>query len=294
MLSWTSPFWCGFARAHSRPRFSTSSPPMDFATSSTPLELLPYRFSSDEPWSVSVREVGWPYARRITEPRTSVQLCRTGASKRSSPPSGPRWGCRSGPRGATGGGSTRRWRTTTSFCWTACPSSTTRRRSGPEQIEVLWLKGRAIQRAFEVEHTTSIYSGILRMADLLTWRSNPTWTSGCTSWPRSPGGRRCSPRSVARVLAPGPGPIQPWTLGVTGSQLLGQDARNPGAVRPLPGSLPRSRVAPEGSRNRGLPEELHQNASRSMASGQPLSLASLSGACRQVGAARRGMPPGCG
>jgi hypothetical protein len=36
-----------------------------------------------------------------------------------------------------------------------------------EQIDVLWLKGRAIQRAFEVEHTTSIYSGILRMADLL-------------------------------------------------------------------------------------------------------------------------------
>ena len=36
-----------------------------------------------------------------------------------------------------------------------------------EQIDVLWLKGRAIKRAFEVEHTTSIYSGILRMADLL-------------------------------------------------------------------------------------------------------------------------------
>ncbi len=36
-----------------------------------------------------------------------------------------------------------------------------------EQIDVLWLKGRAIIRAFEVEHTTSIYSGILRMADLL-------------------------------------------------------------------------------------------------------------------------------
>lgn len=36
-----------------------------------------------------------------------------------------------------------------------------------EQIEVLWLKGRAIVRAFEVEHTTAVYSGILRMADLL-------------------------------------------------------------------------------------------------------------------------------
>ncbi len=36
-----------------------------------------------------------------------------------------------------------------------------------EQIDVIWLRGRSIVRAFEVEHTTSIYSGILRMADLL-------------------------------------------------------------------------------------------------------------------------------
>jgi hypothetical protein len=35
-----------------------------------------------------------------------------------------------------------------------------------QRIDVLWLKGRAIRRAFEVEHTTSIYSGLLRMADL--------------------------------------------------------------------------------------------------------------------------------
>lgn len=41
-----------------------------------------------------------------------------------------------------------------------------------EQIDVLWLKGRAIQRAFEVEHTTSIYSGLLRMADLLALQPN--------------------------------------------------------------------------------------------------------------------------
>ncbi|MDQ4042589.1 MAG: hypothetical protein M3118_02055, partial [Actinomycetota bacterium] len=38
--------------------------------------------------------------------------------------------------------------------------------------DVLWLKGRAITRAFEVEHTTSIYSGILRMADLLALQPN--------------------------------------------------------------------------------------------------------------------------
>lgn len=41
-----------------------------------------------------------------------------------------------------------------------------------EQIDVLWLKRRAIVRAFEVEHSTSVYSGILRMADLLALQPN--------------------------------------------------------------------------------------------------------------------------
>jgi predicted RNA-binding protein len=41
-----------------------------------------------------------------------------------------------------------------------------------EQIDVLWLRGRAIQRAFEVEHSTAIYSGLLRMADLLALQPN--------------------------------------------------------------------------------------------------------------------------
>jgi len=41
-----------------------------------------------------------------------------------------------------------------------------------EQIDALWLKGRSILRAFEVEHTTSVYSGILRMADLLALQPN--------------------------------------------------------------------------------------------------------------------------
>jgi hypothetical protein len=41
-----------------------------------------------------------------------------------------------------------------------------------EQIDVLWLKKRAIVRAFEVEHTTAVYSGILRMADLLALQPN--------------------------------------------------------------------------------------------------------------------------
>jgi hypothetical protein len=41
-----------------------------------------------------------------------------------------------------------------------------------EQIDVIWLKKRAIVRAFEVEHTTAVYSGILRMADLLALQPN--------------------------------------------------------------------------------------------------------------------------
>ena len=41
-----------------------------------------------------------------------------------------------------------------------------------EQIDILWLRRRTIIRAFEVEHTTSIYSGILRMADLLALQPN--------------------------------------------------------------------------------------------------------------------------
>jgi hypothetical protein len=41
-----------------------------------------------------------------------------------------------------------------------------------EQIDMLRLGGRSIVRAFEVEHTTSIYSGIFRMADLLALQPN--------------------------------------------------------------------------------------------------------------------------
>jgi hypothetical protein len=41
-----------------------------------------------------------------------------------------------------------------------------------EQIDVIWLKGRSIVRAFEVEHTTAVYSGLLRMADLLALQPN--------------------------------------------------------------------------------------------------------------------------
>jgi len=41
-----------------------------------------------------------------------------------------------------------------------------------EQIDVIWLKRRSIVRAFEVEHTTAIHSGILRMADLMALQPN--------------------------------------------------------------------------------------------------------------------------
>jgi hypothetical protein len=42
-------------------------------------------------------------------------------------------------------------------------------------IDVVWLKGaNKVVAAFEVEHTTSIYSGILRMSDLVT--SSPNFT----------------------------------------------------------------------------------------------------------------------
>lgn len=36
-----------------------------------------------------------------------------------------------------------------------------------ERIDVLWIRGRTIARAFEVEDKTAVYSGILRMADLI-------------------------------------------------------------------------------------------------------------------------------
>jgi len=41
-----------------------------------------------------------------------------------------------------------------------------------ENIDLLWIRGRAIVRAFEVEHTTAVYSGILRMADLVALQPN--------------------------------------------------------------------------------------------------------------------------
>ena len=41
-----------------------------------------------------------------------------------------------------------------------------------ELIDVLWLQKEAIIAAFEVEHTSSIYSGLLRMSDLISMQPN--------------------------------------------------------------------------------------------------------------------------
>ena len=42
-----------------------------------------------------------------------------------------------------------------------------------ERIDVLWLKGgKQVAAAFEIEHTTSIFSGLLRMSDLIALSPN--------------------------------------------------------------------------------------------------------------------------
>lgn len=41
-----------------------------------------------------------------------------------------------------------------------------------ELIDVLWLKDNTIIAAFEIEHTTSIYSGLLRLSDLVSMQPN--------------------------------------------------------------------------------------------------------------------------
>lgn len=41
-----------------------------------------------------------------------------------------------------------------------------------ERMDAIWLSGKTFVAAFEVEHTTSIYSGLLRMSDLLYMQAN--------------------------------------------------------------------------------------------------------------------------
>lgn len=67
-----------------------------------------------------------------------------------------------------------------------------------ENIDVLWLKKRTLVRAFEVEHTTAIYSGLLRMADLLALQ--PNIDIKFTSWHLRIGETRCSMRYNGQCL----------------------------------------------------------------------------------------------
>jgi hypothetical protein len=41
-----------------------------------------------------------------------------------------------------------------------------------ERIDVLWVRGEGYVAGFEVEHTSTIYSGLLRMSDLVTMIPN--------------------------------------------------------------------------------------------------------------------------
>ena len=74
-----------------------------------------------------------------------------------------------------------------------------------ELIDVLWLKGNAVVAAFEIESTTSIYSGLLRMSDLIAMQ--PNLNIPCTWSRQTSAGRRCSPRSIGR---PSPGCLRRW------------------------------------------------------------------------------------
>ncbi len=69
-----------------------------------------------------------------------------------------------------------------------------------ELIDVLWLKGNSIVAAFEVECTTSVYSGLLRMSD--SWRCNRTLKSISTSWHLTNGARRYTGDSPPNILPP--------------------------------------------------------------------------------------------
>jgi hypothetical protein len=65
-------------------------------------------------------------------------------------------------------------------------------------IDVLWLDGNAIVAAFEIESTTSIYSGLLRMSDLLAMQPNlniPLFL-GCRRGSAFEGVRRSQPSDV--------------------------------------------------------------------------------------------------
>ena len=73
-----------------------------------------------------------------------------------------------------------------------------------EYIDVLWLQKNAIVAAFEVESTTSIYSGLLRMSDLVSMQPNlkhPALPRGLGG-PAEQGVRGGEPADVLQALAP--------------------------------------------------------------------------------------------
>jgi hypothetical protein len=67
-----------------------------------------------------------------------------------------------------------------------------------ELIDVLWLKGNSIVAAFEIEHTTSIYSGLLRMSDLLALQPNLEIKIYLIALTKD--GTKCSRKSCVRLL----------------------------------------------------------------------------------------------
>jgi len=70
-----------------------------------------------------------------------------------------------------------------------------------KNIDVIWLDGETIIRAFEIEATTSIYSGLLRMSDLLVSMSNISFElSLCAASSRRERVREQIMRPTFRVL----------------------------------------------------------------------------------------------
>ncbi len=67
-----------------------------------------------------------------------------------------------------------------------------------EQIDVLWLRGRAIVRAFEVEHTRRFTRA--SCAWLTYWHFNPIWTSSCILSRRMSDARRSSRKYAVRCF----------------------------------------------------------------------------------------------
>jgi hypothetical protein len=58
-----------------------------------------------------------------------------------------------------------------------------------EHIDVLWLRGNRVEAAFEVEHTTAVSSGLIRMSDLITLHPNLMRSGSISSRP-TPARRR--------------------------------------------------------------------------------------------------------